>query len=84
MVINRLSVFVSGFGVGFGLVHTMLVVSGRYRMFQMFRGRRLMTVLLCARSANMFDQRRLAVELTAASASSAAAEIAASAPMRGR
>ena len=35
MVINRLSVLVSGFGVGFSPVHTMFVVtSGRFMMFQ--------------------------------------------------
>jgi hypothetical protein len=35
MAINRLSVLVSGFGVGFGLVHTtLMVVSGGFRMFQ--------------------------------------------------
>ena len=35
MVISRLSVLVSGFGVGFGLVHTTLVVvSGCFEMFQ--------------------------------------------------
>jgi hypothetical protein len=35
MVLNRFSVLVSGFGVGFGLVHTSLVVvSGRFGMFQ--------------------------------------------------
>jgi hypothetical protein len=35
MVIDRLSVLVSGFGVGFGLVHTtFVVVSGCVGMFQ--------------------------------------------------
>ena len=42
MVINRLSVSVSGFGVGCGLVHTALaVVSGCFRTF---RGRRFTTM----------------------------------------
>jgi hypothetical protein len=35
MAIDRLSVLISGVGVGFGLVHTMLVVvSGIFRVFQ--------------------------------------------------
>ena len=35
MVINRLSVLASGFGVGFGLIHTTLVVvSGYFGIFQ--------------------------------------------------
>jgi hypothetical protein len=39
MVINRLSVLGSGFGVGFSPVHTTLVVvSGRFMMFQNVSG----------------------------------------------
>ena len=39
MVINSPSVLVSGFGVGFGLVHTALVVfSGYFGMFQYVSG----------------------------------------------
>ena len=43
MVISRLSVLVSGFGLGFGLVHTTLVVISE--CFRTFQGRRLMIMI---------------------------------------
>ena len=56
MVINRLSVLVSGFGVGFGSVHTTLVViSGCFGTFQ---GRRLMIMVSIGSSIYMYIEQR--------------------------
>jgi hypothetical protein len=61
MVINRLSVLVSGFGVGFGPVHTALEVDSG--CFGMIQGRRFMAMVRHPRSAtNPYGQTKLWLE----------------------